>query len=264
MITSSEVQSWLASPCYSIVEAAALTVGFSPSAVKEGPDNVFDIQLDWQAKNDAIMLRNFLNAGKAKELEELIEPSFEQEQTYKIASADFKARLVVLFRAVMAGKLPAAKNYEPEVLSPDVAQGEYQRYRVTETRTYLYKGAPNLETTTIDKEDLIVWLEANGLTNNIFFSKPEQKAAASEVPEYLNPANECYSPKLAAAVQAWMAVTENPPGTREALAAIKAWLNRNIKMFKNKKGSYLASGASEEIAVVVNWTYQRGEKDDNK
>jgi hypothetical protein len=68
----------------------------------------------------------------------------------------------------------------------------------------------------IDPEKSVVWsnsvkswLSEQGIKTGFFFSKARGKLK-SDIPDYLDPENSRYAPKLAAAIKAWRAVGEQP------------------------------------------------------
>ncbi len=100
--------------------------------------------------------------------------------------------------------------------------------------------------TTVSKRDLVEWLERAGIRTGFFFPN------ASDAPDYLDPKNPRYAPRLAAAVRAWQAVTD-PAGNSPKKAVIK-WLREHAAEFglTDDEGKLNESGI-EEIAKVVNW-----------
>jgi len=60
---------------------------------------------------------------------------------------------------------------------------------------------PNWHLTTISVEDLRVWLRSRGINTGFFFPEPQAD------PDYLSQFHDNYSPKLAAAIEAWKAVS---------------------------------------------------------
>lgn len=93
---------------------------------------------------------------------------------------------------------------------------------------------------------LTTWLSRRGFRHGFFF--PEK----IEAPDYLDPANPRYAPKLAAAVAAWTAVTD--PGNKHPKQALAKWLRENAKAFglTDEDGKPNETGI-EEAAKVANW-----------
>jgi hypothetical protein len=98
---------------------------------------------------------------------------------------------------------------------------------------------------------MIIWLKSKGITTGFFF--PE----ATEAPDYLDKRNPRYAPKLAAAVQAWMSVTD--PGKKSPKQALDKWLREHAAEFglTDEDGKPIES-AVEEISKVANWKQSGG------
>lgn len=77
------------------------------------------------------------------------------------------------------------------------------------------------------------------------------------VPDYLNPNHPRFAPKLAAAVNAWLAVTD--PGPRTPKQALERWLRENATQFgmTNDDGAPI-NQAITECAKVANWAPEGG------
>lgn len=90
----------------------------------------------------------------------------------------------------------------------------------------------------------------------IIDDNPAQLALAP--PSYLDPANPRYTAKLRAAVLAWEAVTEAPPG-RTAKQGLTQWLEENAKELglAHPDGT-LMKGAITEAAIIANWQQKGG------
>ena len=98
----------------------------------------------------------------------------------------------------------------------------------------------------VDVESLRQWLHSRGLRKGFFF--PTQQ----ETPDYLNPRDTRYAPKLAAAVQAWLAVTD--PAGKHPKQALAKWLREHAADFglTDDEGKPNETGI-EEAAKVANW-----------
>jgi hypothetical protein len=98
----------------------------------------------------------------------------------------------------------------------------------------------------VEVDSLKQWLASRGFRRGFFF--PER----AETPDYLDPSNSRYAPKLAAAVRAWQAVT-NPAG-RHPKQALAKWLRENAAEFglTDDEGKPNETGI-EEAAKVANW-----------
>lgn len=99
---------------------------------------------------------------------------------------------------------------------------------------------------TLDVESLRQWLVSRGLHTGFFFP------TATDAPDYLNPKNPRYAPKLAAAVQAWQAVTD--PGKKTAKQALEKWIRENAAKFGlvDDEGNP-TNQAVEDCSKVANW-----------
>ncbi len=104
----------------------------------------------------------------------------------------------------------------------------------------------NLAESRVDVESLRGWLETRGIRTGFFFP------TATDAPDYLDPKNPRYAPKLAAAVRAWQAVTDLAGKTpKQALAK---WLREHAAEFgmTDDEGKPNETGI-EEAAKVANW-----------
>jgi len=114
----------------------------------------------------------------------------------------------------------------------------------------------DIELTTIKVKDLRVWLSKRGIKTGFFFP-----AIDSTRPDYLDSQHPNYSPKLAAAIEAWSAVIENPELTKakSVKQTIMVWLRSNAARFGLIKddGNPNESGI-EEVAKVANWETKGG------
>ena len=107
-------------------------------------------------------------------------------------------------------------------------------------------GTVNLYSSRVLVESLRAWLADRGFRQGFFF--PER----TETPDYLDPANPRYAPKLAAAVQAWLVVTET--GGKTPKQALSKWLREHAAGFDltDEDGTPNETGI-EETAKVANW-----------
>ena len=109
--------------------------------------------------------------------------------------------------------------------------------------------------TTISVEELCRWLRTRGVTSGFFFPVPERD------PDYLSRLHQNYSPKLAAAVNAWKAVSANEDLRRGKTVkqAIDVWLRQNANQFGLTKedGNPNAQGI-EDVAKIANWDTRGG------
>jgi hypothetical protein len=119
----------------------------------------------------------------------------------------------------------------------------------------LFKTEPDWKLTTIMVDDLRAWLRGRGIKTGFFF--PEE----IESEDFLNPADEHYSPKLAAAIKAWEAVNRDSSLLRGKTVkqAIVIWLRRHADRYGLTKedGSPNEQGI-EEVSKIANWDTKGG------
>jgi hypothetical protein len=110
----------------------------------------------------------------------------------------------------------------------------------------IYCEAPDWGKTTVAVSDLVPWLEAAGIRTGFFFP------TATDAPDYLDPKNLRYAPKLAAAVRAWQSVTD--AGGKHPKQALAKWLREHAAEFgmTDDEGKPNETGI-EEAAKVANW-----------
>lgn len=110
----------------------------------------------------------------------------------------------------------------------------------------IYCEAPNWEASTVRRSDLVAWLESRGFRSGFFFP------GATSTPEYLDPKNPRYAHKLAAAVQAWLSVTD--PVGKHPKQALDKWLREHAARYgMTDEDGKLNETAIEEVAKVANW-----------
>jgi hypothetical protein len=99
----------------------------------------------------------------------------------------------------------------------------------------------------VETESLRNWLSAKGMTDNFFFPEPSLS--------YLDPKHPRYAPKLAAAVQAWLAVDdESATKGRSPKQALTNWLEKHAADFNLVDGEgKLNETGIDEVAKVANW-----------
>lgn len=104
-------------------------------------------------------------------------------------------------------------------------------------------------TTLIDAETLKQWLVSRNLKPRFFFS---EEAVCTGVPDYLNSNHPRYSGRLAAAVNAWLAVTDTDG--RSPKQALEKWLREHAALYgmTNEEGNPI-NQTVEECSKVANW-----------
>ena len=117
---------------------------------------------------------------------------------------------------------------------------------------------------TVDVGSLKIWLSSRGVSRGFFFSGNE-----SESPSYLSPEHKRYSPRLAAAVKAWLAMEDhNLYAGKSPKKAMEQWLESNYKALglehkrDSPRHSYKAGdmnkSAISEAAKLANWEDEGG------
>ncbi len=114
----------------------------------------------------------------------------------------------------------------------------------------------NWHETRVNIIDLKTWLSNRGVKSGFFF--PDSK----NIPDYLDPNNPYYAPKLAAAVKAWQAVTidEDKLKGKTPKQAMDKWLRENGSHYgltKDEDGSPNEQGI-EDVSKIANWNTKGG------
>lgn len=158
---------------------------------------------------------------------------------------NFSATLAALSHAILGNRLPATLRYGFEPGWIDTK--EYDPERVSDK--------PDWNHTTCLVDDLKVWLKSRGIKTGFFFPQAEN------TPDFLDKTNHNYAPKLAAAINAWEAVSATPDLIRGKTVkqALLKWLRENANRFGLTKddGSPNEQGI-EEIAKISNWDSKGG------
>jgi hypothetical protein len=113
----------------------------------------------------------------------------------------------------------------------------------------------NWDRTWVSVEDLRSWLRRRGITTGFFFPTPETHA------DYLLQSHPCFSAKLAAAVEAWKAVSGDPKLRRRKSVkqALIVWLRQHFKEFGlTKEDGNPNEQGIEEVAKIANWDTRGG------
>jgi len=117
------------------------------------------------------------------------------------------------------------------------------------------RGGPDWHQTTIMVEDLRVWLRDRGIKTGFFFPAPEVG------PDYLSEFNPNYSPKLAAAIGAWKAVSADTELRRgkSVKQALNVWLRQHANEFGlTKEDGNPNEQGIEDVAKIANWDTKGG------
>lgn len=117
--------------------------------------------------------------------------------------------------------------------------------------TVIYRESPDWGKSTVTLDDLRAWLTSRGMKTGFFFP------GATDAPDYLDPDNPRFAPKLAAAVRAWQSVTD--PGGRSPKQALEKWLREHASEFGlvDDEGNPI-NQAVEECSKVANWSQGGG------
>lgn len=184
----------------------------------------------------------------------------------------YDAASTALINAILDGRLPATIRRkawergweevpsEGEKLSTNVKlfQDQSELHEEAEhgvPREIIYRAEPDWDLTTIRVDDLQKWLAGRGFKAGFFFP------LATDIPDFLDPRNPFYAPKLAAAIRAWQAVSGDPKLMRGKTPkqAMMEWLRRNADRFGLTKddGNPNDQGI-EEVAKIANWDRKGG------
>lgn len=216
---------WRLSDPLTVQQAAALIAGFDPNVVR------------WDS-NDATWFEN--------------ETGFTDSSGISRVQTAFAA----LVNAINARKLRATLRYDAEQrytagIDNLRERGYWGGEDVVEIKdwdetSFVISRIPDWAWTTVAVDDLRTWLETRGIRTGFFFP------AATDAPDYLDPKNSRYAPKLAAAVRAWQSVTDAAGKTPKQ--ALTKWLREHASEFSmtDDEGKPNETGI-EEAAKVANW-----------
>lgn len=167
-----------------------------------------------------------------------------------------------LVNAIMAGKIKAKIVHDSRPLTDadsdtlrELAEiGEYRNNGYddlceddeTFTNGRFVANDPNWEKSLVDVEEIRAWLQIKGMRTGFFFPN------AVDAPDYLDPKNLRYAPKLAAGVRAWQAVTD--PGGKHPRQALMKWLREHAAEFgMTDEDGAPVNQAVEDVSKVANW-----------
>ncbi|MBK6677228.1 MAG: hypothetical protein IPG52_10495 [Rhodocyclaceae bacterium] len=216
---------WRLSDPLTVQQAAALIAGFDPNAVRFN-------------SNDAAWFES--------------ETGFTDSGGISWVQTAFLS----LVNAINAGKLPATIRHNARMQGWDewpkvgeavrVLQDDDGSIRNGYEPAVIYCETPDWGKTAVAVSDLVAWLEAAGIRTGFFFP------TATDAPDYLDPKNSRYAPKLAAAVRAWQSVTD--AGGKHPKQALAKWLREHAAEFgmSDDEGKPNETGI-EEAAKVANW-----------
>ena len=143
----------------------------------------------------------------------------------------------------------AAKSGITDALKRGAIKGEFVPQYDTDINGNLcgeIPGTVDLNVSRVEVDSLREWLSRRGVRTGFFFP------ATNDAPDYLDPNNPRYAPKLAAAVRAWQAVTDT--GNKTPKQALAKWLREHAAEFgmTDDEGKPNETGI-EEAAKMANW-----------
>jgi hypothetical protein len=184
-----------------------------------------------------------------------VDHAYVEDWTLENRPTGYEAVKTALIHAVHSKRLNAIVRHDARLRGyMEEADSEHQTTSY-EGIAYIFKVEPDWSSTIIKVDDLIKWLAGRGFRDGFFFP------AVEKYPDYLNQQSNFYTPKLAAAIEAWKAVSENPDAKagRSIKQALTKWLRINASRF----GLYKDDGTPneqgiEEIAKIANWETKGG------
>jgi len=224
---------WRLADPLTVQQAAALIAGFDPNTVRFNSDGAawFEIEgftdssgIGWVQTAFAALV-NAINARKLKAA--IRRAAWERGWDEDPGEGErFESKVVIL----------EDDSFEAWQADPTFAQ----------RRGIIYRVSPDWGLTTVAVSDLVAWLETAGIRTGFFFP------TATDAPDYLDPKNPRYAPKLAAAVRAWQSVTD--AGGKHPKQALAKWLREHAAEFgmTDDEGKPNETGI-EEAAKVANW-----------
>ncbi len=163
----------------------------------------------------------------------------------------YQAAKTAIFNAINSGDLEA--TIRRDSIMGHVEESDTEKWLGSKGK-FAYKIDTTL--TTIKVQNLRAWLSKRGFTTGFFFPQNDGNR-----PDYLDKQHPNYSPKLAAAIEAWLAVTESPEKMRGKTAkqAIMIWLRSHAERYGliKEDGNPNENGI-EEVAKVANWNTKGG------
>ena len=233
-----EMDYWRLCEELNIVQAAMLVVGEDPTCAEyvEGWD-VDTRPKGYEAVKAAICgaLKNFVLY--TKELAELESKNTYLREEYRNAPDmvyENEGSLTALYRRSVEGNLVPKTDYDFNGNAVGWLEGTIELYE-----------------STVKVESLKQWLSLKGISTGFFFPEPVTTL------DFLDPLNNRYAPKLAAAVKAWQAVTD--PGRKSPKQALDKWLREHAAEYglTNDEGKPIET-AIEECSKVANWNQTGG------
>jgi hypothetical protein len=239
---------WRLADPLTVGQAAALIAGFDPNAVRfnikggvyfESETGLTDSNGGSWVQTAYAALKNAVNSGKLKAT--IRRTAWERGWNEE---PDFDA-----------GERWSEKV---DLLESDVNEAWGTDPTFIKRSQIIYRVEPDWEKTTIDRSSVKEWLANNGIHTGFFF--PD----STDAPDYLDPKNPRYAPKLAAAVRVWQAMEdENLRRGKNPFSAMEQYLESRYKEYglfhekDNPKNGTVAGDinktAISEVAKVANW-----------
>jgi len=233
-----ELDYWRLCEEFNVVQAALLVVGEDPSCAEYIEEwEVQNRPKGYEAAKTAICggLRNFLRHDRAcAEFEmETANLKFDYANVPDMVHENSEYLAEVLSRSI-AGTLIPQFNFDPSGNNLGAIEGTIDLYK-----------------STVNAESLKQWLRVKGFTSGFFFPEPLKTM------DFLSSSHPRYAPKLAAAVNAWLAVTD--AGKKSPKQALDKWLREHAAEFNltNDEGKPIEQ-AIEECSKVANWNTKGG------
>ncbi|NLE23728.1 MAG: hypothetical protein GX625_00050 [Clostridiaceae bacterium] len=171
----------------------------------------------------------------------------------------FDAAFAALTNAINQGKLRATIRRDARVSGWDEFPAPGEGVGTDEQgETIYYKPYPDWNLTMVTREDLTEWLFNRNFKPPSFFEQQTTNNSPNSLPGYLDKNHAHYSPKLAAAVRSWEAVTADPKYNNNGKTAktnLTNWLTSHAGEFGLVKedGEINADAIKNQIAKVANW-----------
>ncbi|MBC8504805.1 MAG: hypothetical protein H8D34_08100 [Chloroflexi bacterium] len=187
---------------------------------------------------------------------------------------------VIQAALLIVGEAPSATQDYVEDWQPDTRPKGYDAAKAAISRALLNKvisgkleshyeydmngnpsgridGSINIKESWVEVDSLRDWLAIKGFHTGFFFP------TTNNSPEYLDPQNPNYAPKLAAAIRAWQAVTTDPKyldNGKHVKQNLEAWLTAHAAQFDLVKddGEINVDAIKNQISKVANWKDKGG------
>jgi len=221
---------WNLAEDFSVDDAAALIAGYNPVIVQ-------------RCRTDTSFDANFPRYPVAL-----------KAITHAITNQRLKASLRYQAREYGYADMMADMEYSDALYVTASGTTAEEDELLSQDHTCFYKPFPDWSLSTIPRDELVRWLRSRGIRTGFFFP------SATKNPDYLDPSHPRYAPKLAAAVNAWLALDdESSIRAKSPKQALTRWLRENAARFRlsDDDGKPNETGI-EECAKVANWQEKGG------